>query len=140
MSKFSSLNQRRSIRKPDRPHAIWGGIGCIMIVLVPVLSFALGALTTQIALDLKWPVPYQLTGHPVMPASLFRVDGLAPILIFIQQQNNLYAMLVLAVFYTVVFGALFSLVYAFIYRFVGPPTYGPQDAAPPKIKVKPYKR
>jgi hypothetical protein len=111
-----------------------------MIVFVPVLSFALGALTTQIALDLNWPVPYQLTGHPVMPASLFRVDGLGPILIFIQQQNNLYAMLVLAVFYTVVFGALFSLVYAFIYRFVGPPTYGPQDAAPPKIRVKPYKR
>lgn len=140
MAKYSSLNRNKSVARPDRPHPVWRGIGCIMIVLVPVLSFALGALTTQIALQLNWPVPYQLTGHPVMPSALFKINGLAPVLFFIQQQDNLYFILLLTILYTVVFGALFSLVYAVIYKFTGPPTYGPQDAAPPKIKVRPYKR
>jgi hypothetical protein len=140
MTKYSSSNRRRAVPRPDSPHPIWRGIGCLMIVIVPVMAFTLGLLTVQIALALNWPVPIQLTGYPVLPASLFSVNILVPILIFIEHQNNFYALMTLTILYTVVLGALFSLIYAIIYRFVGPPKYGPQDAPPPNIKVRPYKR
>jgi hypothetical protein len=34
-----------------------------------------------------------------------------------------------------------SFVYALVYRFVGPPAYGPMDAPPPRgVRLKRYKR
>ena len=140
MTKYTSLSRRKEIAPQEKVHPIWRGIGCIMIVLIPVIAFTMALLTIQIALGLNWPVPAQLLGYPVMPANLFNVNILVPILIFIQQQNNFYAVVSMTILYVVVLGAVVSLGYAIIYKFIGPPQYGPQDAAPPKIKVKPYKR
>jgi len=33
-----------------------------------------------------------------------------------------------------------SVLYAFVYRLVGPPRYGPLDVPPPNVKLKKYKR
>ncbi len=75
-----------------------------------------------------------------MPDLLWKVVGLTPLLAFIQSQNNLYAILTVTLLYVVVFSTLVSVVYAFVYRYVGPSRYGPQDAPPPNMKVKRYKR
>jgi hypothetical protein len=44
------------------------------------------------------------------------------------------------VLYIVIFGGIISVIWALIYRVVGPPRYGPLDAPTPDIKVKTYKR
>ena len=75
-----------------------------------------------------------------MPDWLWKASGLTPALTFIQTQNNLYAVLMFAIVYIVFFSALVSFFYALVYRYVGPSRYGPQDAPPPKIKAKRYKR
>ena len=139
MTKYSSVSQRR-VPPPIRPHPVWRGIGCLLTLIVPIMSYALAVLSVKIAVDRNWPMPYQWMGYPVMPVTLWKVVGLAPLLIFIQSQNNLYVVLAFTFFYIVVFGAVVSLGYAVLYKFVGPPRYGPQDAPPPKFKVKRYKR
>jgi len=141
MTKYTAANQRRrQTTHEEELHAIWRGIGCLLIVIVPTMSFLLAAATIQLAVAQNWPMPYQLMGYPVMPDLLWKAAGLTPLLGFIQSQNNLYAVLMVTLVYTVAFSTLVSVIYAFVYRYVGPSRYGPQDAPPPKIKVKRYKR
>ena len=140
MSKYSTVSHQKVATSP-RPHPVWRGIGCLLILIVPLISYALSVLTINLALAQQWPIPYQLMGYPIMPDLLWQATpGLAPILAFIQSQNNLYAILALTGVYVVFFGALVSFGYALLYRFVGPPRYGPQDAPPPNIRVRTYKR
>ena len=84
-------------------------------------------------------MPFQLMGNPVMPPELYQT-GLAPVADFLASQRNLYGNLLLAVLYIVIIGGIISVIWALAYRVVGPPRYGPLDAATPDIKVKRYKR
>lgn len=141
MTKYTNASQRRrSTPRELEVHAIWRGIGCLLILIVPTISFLLAIATIQVAVDQNWPMPYQLMGYPIMPDLLWKAAGLTSLLGFIQNQKNLYAVLAVTIVYVVVFSAVVSVIYAFIYRYVGPARYGPQDAPPPKINVKRYKR
>ena len=140
MTKYSSLNQRSAPPKPKQTHPIWRGIGCLMILIVPAISFGLAEITTTIAYQQGWPLPSQLTGYPVMPSLLWNLQGLTPILAAIQGVNNLYLLLALTLVFIVVLGAIISFAYAIIYNFAGPPRHGPMDAPPPKVKLKKYNR
>ena len=129
----------RSKPKIERPHPVWRGIGCILMIVVPIISFGIAELTVQSTWAQKY-VPYQLLGYPVMPAILWKPGFLNPILGFIQSLPNFYGVLVLFLLYLIVIGAFVSVGYAYIYKTLGPPRYGPQDAPPPKIKARRYKR
>ncbi len=140
MTKYTVASQRRAVRQQNTTPAVWRGIGCILILFVPFISFILAAATVQLGVDQQWPLPYQLMGYPVMPALLWKVPGFVPVLAFIQAQRNLYAVLTVTIVYIVALGALISLMYSLVYRLVGPSRYGPLDVPPPNIKVKRYKR
>jgi hypothetical protein len=141
MTKYTTANQRRrATPREEEIHAIWRGIGCLLILIVPTMSYFLAVASVQLAVDQNWPMPYQLMGYPVMPDLLWKAAGLTSLLAFIQSQDNLYAVLAITLVYVVIFSALVSVIYAFVYRYVGPSRYGPQDAPPPKVKVKRYKR
>ncbi len=141
MTKYTTASQRRrSTPREEETHAIWRGIGCLLILIVPTMSYVLAVASVQLAVDQNWPMPYQLMGYPVMPPLLWKAAGLSPLLGFIQSQNNLYAVLAVTLVYVVFASALVSFIYALVYRYVGPSRYGPQDAPPPKIRAKRYKR
>ena len=140
MTKYTVASQRRVTARLNQTYAIWRGIGCILVLVVPILCWILAVETVQIAVDRAWPMPYQLMGNPVMPNLLWQVSFLTPALAFIQAQTNLYAILAITVAYVVVASALMALGYAIAYRIVGPPRYGPLDAPPPKIRAERYKR
>ncbi len=140
MTKYTVASQRRAMNVQPQVHPLWRGVGCIMMVVVPVISFFAAALTVNIAVAQNWPMPYQLMGYPVMPPLLMKSEALLPIMLFIEQQQNLYAILLLTVFYVVVIGAIVSAVYSFAYRYVGPSRYGPLDSEPINKRVKRYKR
>ena len=139
MGRYSPTNIRRPQPRIERPHPVWRGIGCILLIVVPIISFGLAELTVQSDWIQQY-IPYQLLGYSVMPAVLWKVGLLNPILAFIQGLPNLYGVLVFFFFYLVIIGAFVSVGNAFLYQTLGPPRYGPQDAPPPKIKPKPYKR
>jgi hypothetical protein len=141
MTKYTTASQRRKAAPREQEvHAIWRGIGCLLILIVPTIAYFLASASVQLAVDQNWPMPYQLMGYPIMPDLLWKAVGLTPALVFIQSQNNLYAVLMITLLYIVIFGALVSFIYALVYKYVGPARYGPQDAPPPKIKAKRYKR
>jgi hypothetical protein len=140
MTKYTLVSRRRSTAATQQTHVVWRGIGCVLMMVIPLISWVLAAITVRIALAQAWPMPYQLLGNPVMPRLLWRAPGLVPLLAFIERQQNLYAVLLVTVAYIVIVSGLMTVLYAIIYRFTGPPRYGPLDAPPPKVSVERYKR
>lgn len=142
MTKWSSADRRSRAADEElkQTHVIWRGIGCLLMLIIPVMSYILAMFTIDAALAAGWPLPYQLLGNPVMPAYLWNLGFLDPLLGLIQSQSNLYAILVLAVLYIVVFSAVLAFVYAVLYRIIGPSRYGPLDAPPPRVRARSYKR
>jgi hypothetical protein len=92
MSRYS-VRQRQTVAEPPQTHAVWRGIGCLLVLIIPTISWVLAAATMQYGMEQGWPVPYQLLGYPVMPQALWQVPYLPPVLAFIQSQENLYGVI-----------------------------------------------
>ncbi len=140
MTKYTVANRRGAKGPEQEVHPIWRGVGCFMMIFVPLMSYFFATITMQAAVDGSWPIPYQLMGYPTMPAGMMRIPVLSSIGYFLQGQQNLYGVVLLTLLYIVVIGAIVSAIYSFAWRYVGPPQYGPLDAPPPKIATKRYKR
>jgi hypothetical protein len=140
MTRYSVTGRRGPTKKVDRTPPVWRGIGCLLALVVPVMSWALATVTLKLGLQRGWPFPYQLLGYPVMPSGLWSVPGLPPVLAFLIRQPNLYMLILLTVGYIILISAVLSFGYAFIYKYIGPPRYGPLDLPEPQVKVGRYKR
>jgi len=140
MGKYSS--HARKAPRPERGvvHPVMRGIGCLMIVIVPILAYGVSVLLVNYGTSKGWPIPPDWLGTPTFHPLLWRLSGVATILAFLQRQNNLIANVVFTIAITVVIGGLMSVLYGYIYTIFGPPRYGPTDAPPPRVKAKPYKR
>jgi hypothetical protein len=133
-------------RTPPKPrnrgvHPVMRGIGCIMIVIVPILAYGIALLLIDYGIQHGWPIPPSwlrpISIHPL----LLSLRGLEPVWNFLLSQDNLIAVVVFTIAITIVIGGIMSIIYGYIYTIFGPPQYGPQDAPPIRgIKVKRYKR
>ena len=121
-------------------HPVMRGIGCIMMIVVPLLSYGIALFLVDYGIRSGWPLPPSwlepISIHPL----LFSLRGMEPVWNFLLRQDNLIAMLVFTIAIIVVIGGLMSVLYGYIYSLFGPPQYGPQDAPPIRVKVKRYKR
>jgi hypothetical protein len=140
MGKYRSSSRIRTAPKTDGPHAIWRGIGCFMMLIIPVISIAAGSLTVSYGIDHKWPLPYELMGTPQLPGLFYKSNGLMTILGPLLSIKNLYAIATISIMVMIFLSGIISLIYAVVYRMTGPSRYGPTDAPPPKIKTKKYSR
>jgi hypothetical protein len=140
MGKYQSSVVKRSKPKSEGPHVIWRGIGCLMMLIVPIISIAAGYETIQYGLDRGWAIPYQLLGTPQFPDLFYRSSGMMTILKPIINIKNFYAYTAASLLYMLLIGGIVSFGYATAYRMVGPSRYGPLDEPPPKIKTKKYTR
>lgn len=140
MTRYSTASRRPSTKPTDQTPAIWRGIGCILLLVLPLISWALALATIRVALRNGWPLPYQLLGYAELPDWLWSITALWPVLGWISRQPHIYMALVLTALYTIALSGLLSVAYAIIYRIVGPPRYGPLDLPQPQVKVGRYKR
>lgn len=141
MSKYTSYN-----RTPPKPrnlgvHPVMRGIGCIMMVVVPILAYGIAVLLVNYGAQHGWPIPPNWYGPITIHPLLWRLQGLQPILQYLQRQNNLEANLIFTVALIVLIGGIMSMIYGYVYTLFGPPQYGPQDEPPIRgARVKRYKR
>jgi hypothetical protein len=140
MGKYTSYT-----KIPPKPrnlgvHPVMRGIGCIMMVVVPVLAYGLAQLVVDYGIRQRWPLPPEwlqpVTIHPL----LLGIRSLAPLWNILLTQNNFIAVLVFTFAIIVVLGSIMAVIYGYMYSMFGPPRYGPQDAPPIRVKVKRYKR
>ena len=121
--KFSEMQQSAD----TGIHPIWRGIGCLMLILIPIVAFAAADTFFDNASDLS------LFGSTVFPNTgiMYRVFFSFDIWGDTTFRITLFH-LVFTILFSVVGFLIFSFVYAIIYRVSGPPRYGPTDAPPPR--------
>jgi hypothetical protein len=122
--KFSS--QSRQAKRPWAIHPVWRGIGCLMMLLIPIMSYAGATLLVQANQEQSW---FR------MPREMMRTISL-PV---IGAVEHLWANLLLTLALSLIGFALLTAIYAFVFQLVGPPRYGPQDA-PPDFRRSPRRR
>jgi hypothetical protein len=115
MSKYDPT-YAQSTRRLGRPvHPIWRGIGCILLILLPILAFAGAKLLVQANIKQRWiNIPQEMTGSFTAPL-VGRV---------------FFADLAVWIILIVIGFGLLTAVYALIYRLLGPPTRGPLESPP----------
>lgn len=120
--KFSS--QSRMQERPWEVHPIWRGIGCLMMVLIPLMSYAGAVLLIRLNRENGWiPVPRELAQTVTLP-----VIGAVP---------SLYALLIVMSLLMIVGFGVLTILYSMLYNVVGPPRYGPLDSPPIRRKPRP---
>lgn len=130
-----SVQQAPRKEAPKGPHPIWNGLGCLMLIVIPLISIGLSFIALDVIQANKWPFPYQLLGYPRFPSYFYSTVGLAEIFGAIDGIQNLYAYIALSLVFMVILGGVVSFLYALVYRMVGPSKYGPTDVPPVKIRV-----
>jgi hypothetical protein len=140
MGKYRTSSRIVQKPKPESPHVIWRGIGCLLMLIIPAVSIAAAVETINYGLEHGWAIPYQLLGFVKLPDLFYKSDGVLFIFGPILRTQNFYAYAATSLIYMMVIGGIISFGYALIYRMIGPSRYGPTDAPPPKIKTKKYTR
>lgn len=138
MGKYQS-GIRREEPRPAGPHPIWRGIGCLLIVLIPIISFAAADVSIPF-FQRQGLVPRELMYTPQTPDWLWIAPPVAQTYQFLFGRPGILATLTLTFIYIILIGGVLSVFYAFMYRLAAPSRYGPMDAPPIRGKVKKYKR
>jgi hypothetical protein len=112
---YAQWRRPKQKERPWKVHPIWRGIGCIMMVIIPIVSFVIAEALVEMNLTEGWvAVPPDLVG----PAS----------------SPYLYAKLAMTVLVAVILFAMYTLGYMVIYSVLGPPRYSRIDAPPERRK------
>jgi hypothetical protein len=123
MGKYDRFEQPSQRKRPWKVHPIWRGIGCLMLIIIPVMAWAAAYEFMQVAPNLDWfPAERGMYAdinleYLVLPFSL--------------------GQLIFFFLFTMLGFVVFTFAYSLVYRIAGPPKYGPTDAPPPrKRKVR----
>ena len=141
MGRHTIYQKEKERVQRNQVHPVMRGIGCILLVAVPIIAYGTGALLVDTGVRSGWPIPPTWLGTPEVHPLLWRLTGLTVALNYVQAQNNLIANLVFALALTIIIFGLLAVIYGFLYKLFGPPEYGPTDMPPERgRKVKRYKR
>jgi hypothetical protein len=122
MGKYDRFQQTTQKKRPWKVHPIWRGIGCLMLVIIPVMAWAAASEFMRIAPSLEW--------FPADRGMYANLDLDYLVLPFSLGQLVFFLLFLMLGF------VIFTFAYSFVYRIAGPPKYGPTDAPPPKRRKK----
>lgn len=118
MTKYNQFSPRsHAPKRPWTVHPVWRGIGCLMMIIIPVLSYAASVLIVQENVKQGWlPVPVEFSRTIAVP--------------FIGNVEYLYANLMVAIVLSLIGFGIFTSLYSLMYSMLGPSQYGPLDSPP----------
>ena len=133
MGKFDRFETRQAEKTRQAPqvHPIWRGIGCLMLIIIPIMAYAAADVFYADAPG------FSVFGMPVLPRSgdIYDIIFYFPITDGIAFRLSLFH-IIFALLFSVIAFLIFSFIYSLVYRLAGPPKYGPTDAPPPKRRKK----
>ncbi len=118
MGRYDRYTQKQE-EQPEGIHPIWRGIGCIMLILMPVMAYA-GAVELVNANFANGWVP--------MPAEFAKAVDIP----FLGTVRYLYAYIAMGLILLMIGYGILTILYSILYSAIGPPKYGPTDAPPPR--------
>lgn len=131
---FSSQQfQRGRQERPWKVHPVWRGIGCVLLLIIPIMSWYATALFLQS--NTKVVLPPELTRVVVIPAT--HIQQVDKVIIQVNHYFDSTKFVFGQVFFTIIFSVIgfgvLALLYSILYRIAGPPRYGPFDVPPDKV-------
>lgn len=136
MSKYSTNYLAKPKERPWKIHPIWRGIGCMILVIIPILSYAGAVTVVRANFQNRWlSVPPEMAGW-INFASIYQY---LPFLrsFFLSLGRIYYLDIIMAVLFMMVGFGLLTLLYSMLYSVTGAPRYGPTDSPP--IRKSPRK-
>ena len=116
MGKFDRYQQKPKPR-PWKIHPVWRGIGCVMMGLIPVMSYFGAEVLLDLNADYGWVlVPVEFTGPAAYP--------------------YLYAKLAVMIMLMFFSYGILVILYTILARLSGMQQYGPLDSPPIRQKKK----
>jgi len=139
MGRYSShMREAKPIAR--EVHPIWRGIGCLIILIVPLLSYGVVTVTLPMFKS-RGLIPRDLIVTSRLPDWMWSINpDLTGWLQKLVGNPDFLPTVILLLIYIMIIGSLFSVIYSMIYRMARPSRYGPMDAPPIRVKTKKYKR
>jgi len=118
MTKYNQFSPRsHAPKRPWTVHPVWRGIGCLMMIIIPVLSYAGAVLIVQENVKQGWlPVPAEFSRTIAVP--------------FVGNVEYLFANLLVTIVLSLIGFGIFTSLYSLMYSMLGPSQYGPLDSPP----------
>lgn len=136
MTKYASYEKGR-VERPWKVHPVWRGIGCILIILVPLLAYSGATLLKDANLKNGWiSTPPELDKYIDMTRVEKLIPGLSPIWEIVEKIYMLD--LVLTGMLTILGFGLLTVFNGLLYGMLAPSRYGPLDS--PEVRHSPPKR
>jgi hypothetical protein len=130
-SKYTKYQNLAPVTRRWNVHPIWQGIGCILIILIPLMSFAAATLLIEANKTQNYfPVSPELNQPVDLTKVLKYMPGLDGVVRWTEQFSKIELMVTAGI--VIVGFALLSFLYSIIYNMLGPSRYSPLDV--PDIK------
>ena len=131
---FSSARYDRQ-EGPERKwkvHPIWRGIGCILLIMIPIISCALAY--DLMRGDRPFAMPKELVEPLLIPPVNFAPVEVVtnPINSFLISGRYYIGDIFFAIVFIFIGFGILAIFYSLLFRLFGPPRYGPYDV--PQIK------
>jgi hypothetical protein len=139
MGKYSKF-ERREVVRPYKIHPIWRGIGLILIVLVPIMAGAAASETAKFARAQNFSLMYEMPLTLQLPNILYSLPYIGPWAASAATIRDLPAMILFFFLFLMVFSGIVSVLYAMVYRMIGPPRYTAIDAPASRNSAKKHTR
>lgn len=139
MAKYRSYQKPKELPR-NEVHPVWRGIGCIIILITPIISWAAAQVLLELGKTQKWPFLYELSGFVRFPDYVYKIPGILVLANYLSSIPYLKALAIFFILLLITFSGIFAVLNAMLYRLVGPPRYTELDAPAPRVKVKRYTR
>jgi hypothetical protein len=125
---FSSQQYKRGSQdRPWKVNPIWRGIGCILILIIPIMSWYATTIILRSYLSRLFP----LTFYKVFFVPYSHISEIDKVITQVNQyllgSKLVFGQVFLTIILSVIGFGILAFVYAILYRLVGPPRYGPFD-------------
>lgn len=136
MGKYSKYDVRQAPPRKWKVHPIWRGIGCILLILLPVLSYVGAVSIVQENKTQHWfNVPKEMAGT-VNSALAQKMPSMSDFLYSLPRVNTMDLLVTVALL-IVGFGIL-TVIGSFFYSAMGPSRYTSLDSPP--VGRSPHRR
>jgi hypothetical protein len=139
MAKYQSYQKPKDLPR-NEVHPVWRGIGCLMMVITPIISWAAAMLLLELGRSQKWPFLYELRDFVRFPDLFYKIPGILVVANYLSSIPYFKALLIFFFLVLMLLSGVFAVLNAMLYRMIGPPRYTAIDAPAPRVKTKRYTR
>jgi hypothetical protein len=139
MGKYQTYQKRQELPR-NEIHPVWRGIGCLIMIITPIISGAAAQVLLQLGKAQKWPFLYELSDVIRFPEYIYKIPYILVAANYISSIYYLKALLLFFFLVLILLSGVFAVLNATLYRMIGPPRYTAIDAPAPRVKTKRYTR